>query len=280
MRRICLGLYLMVLVGALPGFAGAQSDQLTGEEQRAVLDVRERFSKRISEAVGLETLVPGMFVPDFVARWVKEAKAERQTDGKDLPRAFATGMTYAPKLLDEGDEKDWRELHVATFDLMRVAEIAVMNQIAKGVLSHKPPEESELDAAFDVAFPASVKKLLAEDPVLTNFIELHTRTVPITTAADLARVAKTLRQAVELIKKDRGGAGTRFSPDAMKMMDQAFSKAGGELGPWLTVADRETFGFPKGTRLITFFASGTERLTIVKVGTEFKIVEAAVSSPD
>ena len=281
MRIVKLSAQFLLICAASLCVVSAQQAELTSEERQAAQKVGKSFEQRIGETGKLETAVPEMFVPDFTARWVKEAKARvRDLPSGDSRITFAPGLAYSPQLLDAGDEKDWRELQLATFDLIRIVEVVTMNQMAKAFLSHKEPDDSEIEAAVEKAFPRSVKDLLADDPILTNFINLHGKPVAMTNALDLARVARTMRRAVELMENAPGQEGRKFSPDALKMIDQMFKNAGEQLEPQLAVTDRETYGFPKGTRLITFFASPMELLIVVKVGSEYKIVEARITTPD
>jgi hypothetical protein len=120
--------------------------------------------------------------------------------------------------------------------------------------------------------------LFAKDPVLKNFIRRGDEPSTIRTDADLGRVAATLEQAVEILLKAIPAADRKNSADAVKVLsvldrDEAYA-------PRITITDRETYGLPKGTRLLTFFATPFEHLTVAKIDGHYKIIAAQMQSAD
>jgi hypothetical protein len=267
-------LLLSVLVLALHAIAFCQSDAATAEEQKAVETIRARFNERINKEGRLQPLIPEMFVPNFGQRYAKERRSEVAA-GSIL---LTPGIEYKRKVLDTATGDDWQHALTATYDFMHLVSVPMTNQTMAAARGGKPFDVDNIDAELNRVISKPVLALFAADPVLKSFMHNSGASRPIATVADLRRVSKTLDRARDLILAHLPAEDRQLTPLAVESFKEMMGDK--DFGPWVTVSDRETYGFPKGQRFITFFATPMESLTITKVGNEYKIVSAQNSSPD
>ncbi|MFL6374584.1 MAG: hypothetical protein ACJ73D_07970 [Pyrinomonadaceae bacterium] len=254
----------------------AQPAQLTPEEQKAVQTIRDRFNERINKEGRLEALIPDMFVTDMGTRYAKERKADRAEGPLIL---LTPGIQYKREVLDSATEADWRHGLSASFNFMHIIAAPMLNRT---IIAAKTGEGFDPDAVgpdLDKLISPQVLALFSKDPVLKNYLQKEGTATPIATVQDLRRVADILDKAHDMISANLSAADRQLTPEAASLIKEMM---GGdkEFGPWLDVSEREVYGFPKGTRFITFFANPMEVLMITKIGTEYKIVSAQISSPD
>jgi hypothetical protein len=265
---------LLLAILACP-IANAQTDKLTPEEEQAVRTIRDRFNDRLDKEDRIEPLIPEMFVADFGARYAKEKKADDSVGPLIL---LASGLQFKKEVLDSAKGEDWQHARIATFNFMHVMMVPMMNHMIPSFKSGKEPEPDKLENDLNALIPDSVTELFAKDPVLANFIKKEGMAQPIATVDDLRRVSDNLDKGREMIAAKLSPADKHLSPESAAALKGIMNDK--DFGPWLQIADRETYGFPKGTRFIYFFASPMDALLITKVGPEYKIVSAEVSSPD
>ncbi len=257
-------------------------DQPTAEEKKAALDLADRFETRLDETGDIVPVIQELLVADFTGRWVKEKRAYQANEAVRSDRiSYVSGIEYSPALLDQATEDDWRQLYSETFNFMQYTNVAMMNKMAPVILKDKNPvDKDEKDLINDVTniYPRAVLSLFDKHPILRNFITMKDKT-PIKTVADLRSVNTTLKEALDILNKSSANK-MKMTPESQKVLKAFREKSGDELGPWIGVADRETYGFPKGTRIMTLFSSPMHELTITKVGGQYKIIDARISSPD
>lgn len=272
-RRAAFSLLIM-----LAFLHGTQAqDKLTTEEEKAVVEMRHLFNDSLDANGSLAPLIPKLFASDFVARCIKERKLSDKDSSRIL---LGPGLEYDSKLFSGATEDDWKRGLIATFDILRPGETAIMNLMAASIRNKKEPDADELETLVMRVYPASVRQLFAKDEILKNFLQQRGSGVTIRTTAELRRVTDTLEKAVVLMKKDGDPRNNVLTSDARNARDMFLAKPDHTFGPWLSIADRETYGFPVGTRIIDFFVTPMTQVTMVKIGTEYKLILAVPSSPD
>lgn len=272
MRKF-LSLSLLIIISSAVSVR-AQSEQLTPEEQKAVQTIRDRFNERIDKEGWIEPLISEMFVTDLGTRYAKEKKADLAA-GPTIP--LTPGIDVKREVLDAGTEEEWRHALTATFNFMHVISLPMLNSSVRAATSGKP-FDPDVEGDLNKILSKPVLDIFAKDPVLKNYFEKQGTGTPIATVEDLRRVADILDKARAMVSANLPPADRKLSPEATEAMKGMINDK--DFGPWVTVAGRESYGFPKGTRFITFFANPMEALMITKVGGEYKIVSAQISSPD
>lgn len=264
----------------LPGYSQANNEVLKAEDKAAVIELADRFIQRLDETSEIEPLIKEMFVEDFAARYVKEKKAEaiEENSKPDDDILLTSGLEYKTRLLDEASEEDWRQIQISVFNIMNYMSGNLMNRMAKSILSKKEPDDDELFRLMMNLFTKKVTNIFDNDRVLRNFIVMKERT-PINSLEELRRVNSALAKALEILKKEKTWSSSKMTSEAKQVQKMYREKSGEESAPTLLIADRETFGYPKGTRLVTIFANLMTELTVVKVGNDYKIVQAKLSFP-
>ena len=267
-------LLLLAAIVASP-LVQAQADKLTPEEQQAVTTIRDRFNQRLDKEGRLEPLIPDMFISDFGALYAKEKKAD--TDQGPLI-LLSSGLQFKKEVLDTATGEDWAHARTAAFNFMHVMVVPMLNHMIPALRSGKEPDADKLEKDLDDLIPQSARDLFAKDPLLGNYIKKEGMAQPIATVGDLRRVSDTIDKGRELIDAKLLPTDKHLSPESAAALKAIMNDK--DFGPWLQIADRETYGFPKGTRFIYFFATPMDALLITKVGSDYKIVSAEVSSPD
>jgi hypothetical protein len=268
-------LLLLLIIIALPALALGQADKLTAEEVQAAKDIRERFITRLNNEARLEPLIPEMFVTDFGASYAKEMVADPSQGDLIL---LTSGLQFKKELLKAASPEDWQHARTAAFNFMHLVMVPMMNHTIPALQKGGEVEDQKLDQDLNNIIPKSVRDLFAADPVLANFIESKGDVVPITTVTDLRRVADTLDKGRDMVEANLSSKDRHLSAESLASLRKFVDEK--HLGPSLEIADRETLGFPKGTRFIFLFATPMHALVITKVGADYKIVGAEISSPD
>ena len=271
--KLSIVLLLCLVISAKTFVVYSQSEILTPEEQKAVETIRDRFNEGMAKEGRIEPLIPQMFVADVGVRYAKEAQA----DPMNGPLILLTpGIQFKREVLADGTEEDWRHALTATFNLGHIIGVPMLNRTIVAAKTGKQLDDMEGD--LDKLISKPVIDLFAKDPVLSNYLEKKGTDTPIATVEDLRRVAATLDKGRDMISANLPPADRQLSAETASMLKTLMNNK--DFGPTLGIAERETYGFPRGTRFISFFANPMEALLITRVGADYKIVSAQISSPD
>jgi len=270
-----LGFFLLTISA---GSVFSQTTGLTKEEINATNELVKQFNAQLDSSGQITPLLDKLFVSDFSERYVKEETRRQNGDEKSRTSIlYTSGIDYDPSLLKAAIADDWRQFYIATFDFMQYGVAVTLNATAKSMLAGTVPDEDELEALMNNMYPADVMKLINSNVITRNYLRKQDDKRPIRGVDELRETSKVLLQANQILT--RSGRG-KLSPDAHKALAIGSKKLGDLLSPRLELCDRECYGFPTGTRLISVFATPMYRLLILKMGENYKILEARHSSPD
>jgi hypothetical protein len=120
-------------------------------------------------------------------------------------------------------------------------------------------------------YPASVIKLLSQNPNLANMIEKKGGSQSVNSVAEMRNATATLEQAAAMIReKQKGKPAARIDNKGLigAMKDDDFFK------PHLEIMDEAFYGFPKGTRIIIIKTPLLFQLMLVRIDGKLKILWA------
>jgi hypothetical protein len=282
MKKIFLLTLVLFVVCHLAGspnvYAQKKTDEITAEETKAANELADRFVQRLDETGDIGAVVSELFVPDYMERHVREQKLELSEVAESPKRnnlRFVPWIDYSPSLLEQVPALDWRELYVSVFNFSQYGITSGLNLYSKEILAGKDfdPDPNDVKKIY----PKKVRDLLDQDPIVSNLIVRKNTSNIIATVDDFRRVTKILKQADEILRNPKP---LRMNADAVKVQQTFSGKVRAELGPTLIVDEKGRFGFPARTRMFQVWASVWVSLTVTKVGNDYKIIEAFVSSPD
>ncbi len=259
-------------------YGQTKKDEITVEEKKAANELADRFVKRLNETGDVEPLIKEMFVSDFMNRYVREELEQKKSEkGSSAKILFASGLEYDPRLLKEATEDDWRSLYVNTFNFMNYGLAFMVNAGFKSKASGKEMDDDEMEKIMGKMYPSSVMTLLNSNLMLRNMFRKGNDARPIKDVDELREANKVLAKVNRiLIGKPEG----KLTAEAQAAFKRALEKMGDLSTPNVGMCDRECYGFERGTRIIALFATPMHALFIAKVGADYKIISARVSSPD
>ena len=251
---------------------------LTPAEKAAVAELSVRFAQRLDETEDVEPLISEMYAADFTKRYLKEARKTADEDKAYARRIlYVPGLEYDATLLSEATEDDWRALYVNTFNFMQYGLVVVFNAEAANLTAGKETDDDKLDDQLRNMYPPDVMTLVNKNVFLRNMVRKGNDAHPMKTVEELRGVNKVLADINQLLRKTGKGKPSGEAQKALKLVKE---KLGDQLGPSVDICTTECFGFPKGTRTITLFATPMHSLLIAKVGADYKIISAQITSPD
>lgn len=263
-------------------YAQNKDDEITSEEKTAATALADRFMQRLDETGNIEPLIKEMFVSDFMQRYVKAAKHAVSAGNAGKQIGFSTGLYYDPSLLGQASDDDWQRLYIADFNFMQYGFVVSINEMAKYGRPMTDAEQEALDCFVKTIYPRRVTRLFDGNPILKDLFddEGGFGTAVVKNADDLRSVYVTLNEGNDLLFRSKGGIGIGLSGNARRVLADFRTRTAKELAPNVELVEAELYGFPKGTRFISIFASATHYLLIVKLGNEYRILSAQFSSPD
>jgi hypothetical protein len=227
------------------------------------------FARRLRESGDFGPLLSDLFVSDFIERFINEQVQRISEEHKgETDLYFVPGLDYNSHLLRQAPPEEWRRLYVASHSFIYqgfASGIAVaLSRLEKnGEIENL--EESEM-------YPQDVIDLLEKDPILTNLIKMKDLNRSVNTREELVRVTKVLEQALLIIREKQGKGFDKKQSRFEKMWE--LKKEKGDLKPRIEIAEREYFGYPKGTRFCHVVTPVMFQLTLVRAGGVLKIVWA------
>lgn len=268
---------LLITIGILIlsfTLTGQTIDTPTETEKKAAHVLAGEFEIKLDDAGSIEPVVKEMFPADHTRVSLDEAR--RMTANSNM--VLVPGLELKAKLLNDVSEDEWRQFYVATFDIMQYPMNRMMNRMIEAARKGKNGDDMMDGLKPSDLYPADVNALLDKDPILRNFVLKKGVGQPISTVEELRRVNAVLGEALTILRNKYAGQA-KLTPDARKFIQHFSEGDEKEFGPWLTISDGE-YGLPTGTRIITVFSAGTHALTIAKVGSDYKIIDARFGSPD
>ena len=270
-----------VFVSGLLSEAVAQTKEevVTAEEKKAAQDIADRFTDRLDETGDVDIVAKELFISDFVERFIQEEKnGESVNTEKARNIHFVPWLSYKTEMLDQASVAEWRQLYVSLFNFSQYGLVVSSNKWSKDILNQREPEIDEKDAMK--IYPQNVMGVLDAHPILRNLVIKKDSSNMIKSFSEFRSVNVTLAEAIRLLRLANKDKPLRLNPDSRKVQKLFAEKIRQELGPTLDVEDKAHFGFPAKTRFVYVWASVGVRIMITKVGNDYKIVEAVISSPD
>jgi hypothetical protein len=259
----------------------SETEKPTAEELKAAKELSSRFVQRINETVDINPLVKELFVADFMKRYVREELVKLKEGKKGPSRIlFTSGLEYDSELLEKATEEDWRALYVNTFNFMQYSLNVMFNAQAESMAAGNEADHEEMDKLLENMYPSKVMNLVNSNLILRNMVRKGNDARPMKTVQELRDFNKVLAEANSLLDSEKRRGRGILTPESEKILNLLTEKAADTLGPNLDVCEDECYGFPKGTRMIDLFATPMHSLLIVKVGADFKIIKAQITSPD
>jgi hypothetical protein len=242
--------------------AACTSDQqITEAESQEAREVVQRFTTSFLKTKDLTPIVSELYVSDFMDRYKKARSAN--PDLNDAPHIyFAPGLEYNSRLLKEANTEDWKRFYVAANNFILFGFISIFRKIPKDIDKLKPTD----------MYPASVRKLLSNNPNLANMIEKEDRAnPPINSVEEMRNATAVLEQANAMMRQQlQGKPAPRFDKES----SIGLMKRADFFSPLLVITDDEFFGFAKGTRLIEITTPLLFRLMLVRIDGRLKILWA------
>jgi len=230
--------------------------QITVEEKQEVLEVAERFVRRMQETNDLAPLIGEMFVSDYAERLCQEA-----TD---------KSLLFMKKNVVR--QASWEEL--ARYQIaLNTSGYVVGLLIAEYEESHAKTDEGEDREDFANTLPPDILALFKNDSLLTSLFEKEQKAQagknklggqliqtdqdgnlyePIQSIEQLRNLTSTLEQAGILARKHLDALAVK--PSHLKRHKGANEEENWEaerdwIRPRAWVLTREFFGYPEGTRI-------------------------------
>jgi len=245
---------------ALPTLAATHSEeQLTEIEKKQAREIAIQFTTRFVETSDINSLAKDLYRKDFVERFKKERSKELADRSVDL--YFVPGLAYNSRLLTTASTEDWRRFYTAASNFLFFGFMSVMRSLSGNSKDVKPAD----------MYPSSVVKLLDSNPNLANMIVRKGHSKAVSTVEEMKEATTTLEKAAAIMRKEQTGkASLRLKASELVRLineDKLFS-------PQLQIVDKESFGFPQGTRLVFINTPLMFRLTLVKSDEALKILSA------
>ena len=219
----------------------ADEREVTEAENQEAREIVIRFTALFAETRDLTPIVNELYVSDFIERYKKFREEDFSSPVKSNSDGlyFAPGLDYDSRLLAEAGPEDWRRLYIAANNFLLVGMVSAL----------KETPDDATDIKVTDMYPPSVIKLLDGNPNLANMIVRKRRPKAISSLEEMRDVINTLEQAVAIMRRRQPGkpvrAGDKDWAGAVKMIrDDEFFR------PQVEVIDEESFGFPKGTRIL------------------------------
>lgn len=249
-----------------PALAATQTSnqQITEAEAQEAQELALQFTTRFVETTDLTPLVKELYVSDFIERYKK------YLDNPDTKNAlhlyFVPGLEYNSRLLTEASTEEWQRFYIAANNFIFFGFISVMK---------KHPDEIENIKPTDI-YPASVIKLLSNNPNLADMIEKKGGSQTINSVAEMRNATIILEQAETMMREERKGKPTPNinRSELIATLKKEFFQ------PSLEVMDEEYFGFPKGTRVILINTVLLFQLILVRADGKLKILWATPYTGD
>jgi len=251
-------------VSASPSLHSAQ-EQLTSAEIQAVDEVVNRFVQRLEETGNFNLLVKELYTNDFIQRYITQQQKEL-AEAKSLSPVifFAPGLEYKPDLLKQATTEDWQRFYIAVHTILCYGILIGMNHTAPALLKGEEPDDKFLNNII----PPQVVKLFNGHPILKNFVLMKGATKSIETVEEMRSVVTILEQAVVLLQQESPKL-TEESKKVIELLKEAFRKENPA-----EIIEKESYGYPKGTRIITVQTPLMYGLHIVHIGDKYQIVWA------
>lgn len=261
----CLAAILTILVWGVNGTLLAaptqtQEPQVTQAEAREARDVATQFTVRFVQTRDLAPIVKDLFWSDFIERY-KESN-QSVLEGKPANLLLVSGLDYNSRLLREGNSEDWQRFYVAANNFLLLGFLSG--------LKHYSGEKSDIKATD--LYPASVIKLLDQNPNLANMIVRKGSGKAVGSVEEMRSATATLEQAVTAIRNaDRESLRAGIEGKLAKVIkeDEFFA-------PRVDVMDQHFFGFPKDTRIISIKTPLGLVLYLARDGERLKIFSTEI----
>lgn len=278
--RSFITLLLMMTVavtamGALPQTpvdkAAAETDaKLTPEEEREARDIAALFTKRWRETEDIGPLIDEFFVPDFADRLRHEPQMLYFAELK-------------PELLVPENRDDLRRHYVAMLNFVRL--ILRLNEVYE---TTRLPEQEDDGPELYTVLPAEIWNVLKSNPALNALLaeEMGERArgqsggvdedsdkieeaKTIKTIEELRSMNATLERAILLLRAHLKTLPTTLPTE--ERISSGEDSRPADAGPRLTVIGEEFYGYPAGTRLVSFYVL-LFRVDLVRVGPRLKVL--------
>jgi hypothetical protein len=253
------------VVAARTSFAAQEAgdeSKITAAEEQEAREIAERLIRRLQETNDLAPLIGELFVPDYAARLQQEAaekplpllsrSAVEQASQEELVRyqlAFNNSLYAAGQLFlvyktshpsEDEEEEEWGAAYYKRMLPPDIIELCKADPILKMLFEEETPER------------AGENRPEASSPEESGVIDHDDE--PIRTVEQLRSFTSTLEQAVALARRHVAASPVKLSlTDRHKgANDEANWTAEREaMRPraWLML-NRDSYGYPKGTRLI------------------------------
>ncbi|HEY9402220.1 MAG TPA: hypothetical protein VIQ24_05980 [Pyrinomonadaceae bacterium] len=261
--RVLITKLLIVLLATMNGAAArpmsaqetGDAIKITAEEGREVLEVAERFVRRMEETYDLAPLIGEMFVSDYAERLRQEAINE--------PLFFVK-----KGVAEQAGREDLLRYQVALNNCLYVVGLLVAAYEA----SHPTPgDEGEDKEEFIKALPPDILNLFKNDPVLASLFEEEQKdrarekqsaeqpsksdsydNEPIKSVEQLRSLTSTLEQANVLARKHLAASPSRISMLERHEGASEEEKREAERDwtrPRAWTLAKESYGYPQGTRI-------------------------------
>ena len=257
--RVLITKLLILLLATMNGAAArpvsaqdtGDAIKITAEEEREVLEVAERFVRRMEESYDLAPLIGEMFVSDYAERLRQEAINE--------PLFFVK-----KGVAEQAGREDLLRYQVALNNCLYVVGLLVATYEA----SHPEVEEGE---EFIRALPPDILNLFKNDPVLASLFEEEQKDrarenqsaeeasksdsdddEPVKSVEQLRSLTSTLERANVLARKHLDASPSRISMLARHEGASEEENREAERDwtrPRAWVLGRESYGYPEGTRI-------------------------------
>lgn len=262
--RVLITKLLIVLLATMNGAAArpmlvqdaGDAIKITAEEEREVLEVAERFVRRMEETYDLAPLIGEMFVSDYAERLRREAINE--------PLFFVQ-----KGVAEQAGREDLLRYQVALNNCLYVVGLLVATYEA----SHPAADEGEDEEDFMKALPPDILDLFKNDPVLASLFEEEQKDrarenqsaeqasksdsddddEPVRSVEQLRSFTSTLERANAMARKHLDASPSRISMLARHEGASEEENREAERNwtrPRAWTLGKESYGYPEGTRIL------------------------------
>lgn len=225
----------LIINGLTLAQPGTYEPQVTKAEEQEAQEVAIQFTIRFTETKDLTPIVRDFYFSDFVERYKKSKTKDLNANPVDL--YFAPGLDYNSRLLTDGDCKDWERFYVAANNFLLFGFISALKNYSDDTQDIKVTE----------IYPSGVIGLLKQNPNLANMIVRKAGPKAVSSVEEMRAATATLEQAVTIMRERQKG-----KPAVIVDKDELVRAIKGDkfFKPRIKVTDDDTFGFPKGTRIL------------------------------
>lgn len=239
------------------GLAASKRDtsQVTQVEEREAREVARQFTLQFIRTRDLAPIVKDLYWSDFIERYKQSRLKDLNGNSRDL--LLVSGLDYNSRLLTEGNSEDWKRFYIAANNFLLVGFLVGLKHYLDG----------KTDFKITDIYPPSVFALLDNNLNLANMIVRKGSSKAVSSVEEMRNATATLEQAVSVLRqKERGRPLATIEKKLTKVMTEKEV-----FIPRLEIADRDFFGFPKGTRIILMNAPIGRLLLLARDGNRLKI---------